>query len=59
MQVELTNTIVHYRNETESMAEVKPGQVVMANANRGDNGKLVSGFTTIEKNFHRPIEIGD
>jgi hypothetical protein len=59
MQVELTNTIVHYRNETETMAEVKPGQVVMANANRGDNGKLVSGFTTIEKNFHRPIEIGD
>ncbi len=59
MQVELTNNIVHYRNETESMAEVKPGQFVMANANRGDNGKLVSGFTTIEKNFHRPIDIGD
>jgi hypothetical protein len=59
MQVELTNNIVHYRNETESMAEVKPGQFVMANANRGDSGKLVSGFTTIEKNFHRPIDIGD
>ena len=59
MQAELTNTIVHYRNETESMAEVKPGQIVMANANRGDNGKLVSGFTTIEKNFHRPVDIGD
>jgi hypothetical protein len=59
MEVELTNAIVHYRNETESMAEVKPGQVVMANANRNDNGKLVSGFTTIEKNFHRPIDIGD
>jgi len=59
MQVELTNNIVHYRNETESMAEVKPGQFVMANADRGDNGKLVSGFTTIEKNFHRPIDIGD
>jgi hypothetical protein len=59
MQAELTNNIVHYRNETESMAEVKPGQIVMANANRGDNGKLVSGFTTIEKNFHRPVDIGD
>jgi hypothetical protein len=59
MQVELTNNIVHYRNETESMAEVKPGQFVMANVNRGDSGKLVSGFTTIEKNFHRPIDIGD
>jgi hypothetical protein len=59
IQVELTNNIVHYRNETESMAEVKPGQFVMANANRGDSGKLVSGFTTIEKNFHRPIDIGD
>ncbi len=59
MQAELTNTILHYRNETETMAEVKPGQFVMANANRGDNGKLVSGFTTIEKNFHRPIDIGD
>ena len=59
MQAELTNTIVHYRNETESMTEVKPGQIVMANANRGDNGKLVSGFTTIEKNFHRPVDIGD
>ncbi len=59
MQVELLNDIVHYRNETESMADVKPGQVVMANANRGDSGKLVSGFTTIEKNFHRPIDIGD
>ena len=59
IQAELTNNIVHYRNETESMAEVKPGQFVMANADRGDNGKLVSGFTTIEKNFHRPIDIGD
>ena len=59
IQAELTNNIVHYRNETESMAEVKPGQFVMANANRGDGGKLVSGFTTIEKNFHRPIDIGD
>ena len=59
MQVELTNNILHYRNETESMAEVKPGQFVMANANRGEGGKLVSGFTTIEKNFHRPIDIGD
>jgi hypothetical protein len=59
MQVELTNNIVHYRNETESMAEVKPGQFVMANANRGEGGKLVSGFTTIEKNFHRPIDIGN
>ncbi len=59
IQAELTNSILHYRNETESMAEVKPGQFVMANANRGDNGKLVSGFTTIEKNFHRPIDIGD
>jgi hypothetical protein len=58
-QVELTNSILHYRNETETMAAVKPGQVVMANANRGDGGKLVSGFTTIEKNFHRPIDIGD
>jgi hypothetical protein len=59
MQAEFTNTILHYRNETETMAAVKPGEVVMANANRGDGGKLVSGFTTIEKNFHRPIEIGD
>jgi hypothetical protein len=59
MQAELTNNILHYRNETETMAQVTPGQVVMANANRGDNGKLVSGFTTIEKNFHRPVEIGD
>lgn len=59
MEVELTNAIVHYRNETETMAAVTPGQFVMANANRGDNGKLVSGFTTVEKNFHRPIDIGD
>ena len=59
MQAELTNDIVHYRNETESMDAVKPGLIVMANANRGDNGKLVSGFTTIEKNFHRPVDIGD
>ena len=59
IQVELTNNIVHYRNESESMAEVKLGQFVMANANRADSGKLVSGFTTIEKNFHRPVDIGD
>jgi len=59
MQAEFTNTILHYRNETETMAAVKPGEVVMANANRGDGGKLVSGFTTIEKNFHRPVEIGN
>jgi len=31
----------------------------MANANRAESGKLMSGFTTIEKNFHRPIDIGD
>jgi hypothetical protein len=58
-QVELTNDIMHYRNETQSMAEVKPGLFVMANANRGEGGKLVSGFTTIEKNCQRPIDIGD
>ena len=58
-EAELTNNIVHYRNETESMAQVTPGQFVMANANRGADGKLVSGFTTIEKNFHRPIDIGN
>jgi hypothetical protein len=57
MQVELTDNIVHYRNEMESMAEVKPGLFVMATANRGDSDKLASGFTTIEKNFHRPIDI--
>lgn len=59
LQAELTNEILHYRNETETMAEVKPGQVVMTNANRGADGKLTSGFTTIEKNFHRPVDIGD
>lgn len=59
LQAELTNTIVHYRNETETAAAVKPGQVVMANANRGADGKLVSGFTTIEKNFHWPVDIGN
>jgi YD repeat-containing protein len=58
-QVELTNSILHYRNETQSMADVKPGLIVMANANRGAGGKLVSGFTTIEKNYQRPIDIGD
>ena len=58
-QVELTNSILHYRNETQSMADVKPGLIVMANANRGEGGKLVSGFTTIEKNYQRPIDIGD
>jgi hypothetical protein len=59
LEAELTNDILHYRNETETMAQVTPGQVVMANANRGADGKLMSGFTTIEKNFHRPIEIGN
>src|SRR5258708_33960939 len=44
IQAELTNNIVHYRNETESMADVKPGQFRMAKPGRGDNGKLVSGF---------------
>src|SRR4029079_7659991 len=48
-EAERTSTTVHYRNETESMAQVTPGQVVMAKANRGADGKLVSGFTTIEK----------
>lgn len=59
MQAELTNNIVHYRNETESMADLKPGLIVMANANRAAGGKLVSGFTTIEKDGHKPVDIGD
>lgn len=59
MQAELTNNIVHYRNETESMGDLKPGLIVMANANRSAGGKLMSGFTTIEKDGHRPVDIGD
>jgi hypothetical protein len=59
MEAELTNNIVHYRNETENAAELKPGLIVMANANRATDGKLVSGFTTIEKNGHKPVDIGD
>lgn len=59
MQAELTNNIVHYRNETESMADLKPGLIVMASANRTAADKLVSGFTTIEKNGHKPVDIGD
>jgi hypothetical protein len=59
MQFELTNNIVHYRNETESAADLKPGLIVMANANRTAGGKLVSGFTTIEKDGHKPVDIGD
>lgn len=59
LEAEFDNYIVHYRNETETMAAATPGQFVMANATRGPDGKLVSGFTTIEKNFHRPVDIGD
>jgi hypothetical protein len=59
LEAEFDNYIVHYRNETETMAAVTPGQFVMANANRGPDGKLASGFTTIEKSFHRPVDIGD
>jgi hypothetical protein len=59
MEAELTNNIVHYRNETENAAELKPGLIVMANANRAADGKLVSGFTTIENNGHKPVDIGD
>ncbi len=59
LEAEFDNSIVHYRNETETMASVTPGKFVMANATRGSDGKLVSGFTTIEKNFQRPIDIGD
>jgi hypothetical protein len=59
MEAEFDNYIVHYRNETENMAAVTPGQFVMANATRGPDGKLVSAFTTIEKSFHRPVDIGD
>ena len=59
MQAELTNDIVHYRNETESMEDLKPGLIVMANANRAASGKLMSGFTTIENNGHKPVDIGE
>jgi hypothetical protein len=59
MEAEFDNYIVHYRNETETVAAVTPGQFVMANATRGPDGKFVSAFTTIEKNFHRPVDIGD
>lgn len=59
MQAGLMNSIVHYRNETESMTDLKPGLIVMANANRTAGGKLVSGFTTIEKDGHTPVDIGD
>ena len=58
-QAELTNAIVHYRNQPETMAAVIPGMFVMTNVRRGDNGKLVGGFTTIEKNYRRPVDIGD
>jgi len=59
MQFDLTNDIVHYRNETQSAADLKPNMIVMANANRGPDGKLTSGFTTVEKNGHKPVDIGD
>jgi hypothetical protein len=59
MEAELTNNIVHYRNETESVTDLKPGLTVMANATRGSDGKLVSGFTTVEKGGHKPVDIGD
>lgn len=59
LEAVLTNNIVHYRNETEAAAALKPGLIVMANANRNAEGKLVSGFTTIEKSGHKPVDIGD
>jgi len=60
IETELTNDIaVRFTHEPESMADVKPGLTILANPNRNAEGKLTSGFSQIEKNGHKPIDLDD
>lgn len=58
MDFVLTPNIVRYRNEVESASDLKPGTLLMTNATEGKGGKLRSGFITIAKNGHKPVDIG-
>jgi YD repeat-containing protein len=59
-EAELTNDIaIRFTHEPETLADVKPGLVILANPTRNAEGKLVSGFNQIEKNGHKPIDLDD
>jgi hypothetical protein len=60
IETELTNDIaVRFTHEPESLADVKPGLTILANPTRNAEGKLASGFSQIEKNGHKPIDLDD
>jgi hypothetical protein len=60
IEAELTNDIaIRFTHETESLGNVKPGLIILANPNRNAEGKLTSGFNQIEKNGHKPIDLDD
>jgi hypothetical protein len=48
-----------YHNVEQTAAALKPGMVVMANATRGNDGQLGSGFVTVEVGNDKPIRIPD
>ena len=60
IEAELTNDIaIRFTHEPETLADVKPGLVILANPSRNAEGKLGSGFNQIEKNGHKPIDLDD
>jgi hypothetical protein len=58
MDFTLTPGIVHYKNEVDGMADLKPGMHVLAAANKNAEGRLTAGFVTVEKNGAMPVDIG-
>ena len=60
IEAELTNDIpVRFTHAPESLADVKPGVTILANATRNAEGKLTSGFNQIETKGHKPIDLDD
>jgi len=58
VETELTNDIaIRFIHQPETLGDVKPGVTILANPTRNAEGKLASGFSQIEKNSHKPIDL--
>jgi len=60
METELTNDIaIRFIHQPETLADVKPGIIILANPSRNAEGKLASGFNQIETHGNKPIDLDD
>jgi hypothetical protein len=58
VEAELTNDIaIRFSHETESLVDVKPGMIILANPAPNAAGKLSSGFNQIEMYGAKPIDL--